>query len=235
MDRTQWRSIYANVRRDVLLAATRLPDRYSLTNGHQMGCDPTAHDLDVLSPKEDEQKIACIIGAFDVILDRCEYTVRHTSRRILCWLASARAHDFHDKPFSLVFKESSERKYRHLEKRLLVFIFRLSRMSTVIRGEEIGKRMSPVLLTRIESLWDHDAWGLFDWTQGLWPKAGRYFDYTHGAGKYSDESECADWEFEREQTPTAHSNIIMAPGAPSTLLSTSPWTLTKSASRALCC
>lgn len=59
---------------------------------------------------------------------------------------------------------------------------------------------------KIGSLWDHDAWGLFDWTQGLWPKAGRYFDYTHCAGKYSDELECADWEFEREQTPTAHSN-----------------------------
>jgi hypothetical protein len=48
MDRTQWKSIYTNVRRDVLLAATRLPDRYSFTNSHQIGCCPTAHDLDVV-------------------------------------------------------------------------------------------------------------------------------------------------------------------------------------------
>jgi hypothetical protein len=127
-----------------------------------MGQEPDTNDCDVLSPKEDEQKIACLMEGFDLVIDRCEYTACHTSRTTLCWLASSRAHRFQDRPFSLVSKKSSEKKYRHLQKRLLAFVFRLSRMWRAAREKEIGKRISSTLLAQLRCIWDHKAWELFD-------------------------------------------------------------------------
>lgn len=74
-------------------------------------------------------------------------------------------------------KESSEKKYRHLQKRLLAFVFRLYRMPSDARGEGVDQRMNLKLLARLESIWDHEAWELFDWSHGCWPKEGKYFDY----------------------------------------------------------
>jgi hypothetical protein len=65
LDRTQWQSTYRDVRGDVLLASTRLPDRRSLMRNFILGQGPSQGDPDIESPKEDEQKVSCIMGALD--------------------------------------------------------------------------------------------------------------------------------------------------------------------------
>jgi hypothetical protein len=46
-------------------------------------------DEDLVSPLEDEQKIATFLKLVDGMMDRCEETARKTSRNVLCWLRSA--------------------------------------------------------------------------------------------------------------------------------------------------
>ncbi|KAH7147123.1 hypothetical protein B0J13DRAFT_584460 [Dactylonectria estremocensis] len=143
LDRTQWQSTYRNVRRDVLRASTRLPDRRSLMRDFVLGQGSYEGDSDIISPREDEQKISCIMGALDLVIDRCENTVRHTSRTILCWLLSARLQYFHDRPFSLVAEKNSEKRYR------------FHRMPTAIREKETNISLGSKLSAHLKSIWNH--------------------------------------------------------------------------------
>ena len=85
---TQWQSTYRDVRRHVLPASTRLPGRLSLMRNFVLGQGLSEGDPDIESPKEDEQKASCNMGALHLVIDRCENTVRHTGHIILCWLLS---------------------------------------------------------------------------------------------------------------------------------------------------
>ncbi|KAF4458828.1 hypothetical protein FALBO_14430 [Fusarium albosuccineum] len=88
LERTRWPITYRNVRRDVLLAMTRLPVH---TIGHSLGADyflgqgPCPGDPDIVSPGEEEQKILCILGAVDAMLDRCQLTAQNTNREHEAW------------------------------------------------------------------------------------------------------------------------------------------------------
>ena len=59
-------------------------------------------ELDVLSSRQDERRIAALMPVIDDMLDRCEETVRHTSRVLLRWLRSTRPQECSSKPFTLV-------------------------------------------------------------------------------------------------------------------------------------
>jgi hypothetical protein len=50
---------------------------------HFLGQGAHDIDLDILSPRHDEQKIAVRIGAVGHMLDRCEETVQHISQTII--------------------------------------------------------------------------------------------------------------------------------------------------------
>ncbi|ENH74229.1 hypothetical protein FOC1_g10001869, partial [Fusarium oxysporum f. sp. cubense race 1] len=53
----------------------------------------------MISSADDESRIAALIAAVDVVMDRCEQTARTTSRSLLCWLRSVRPHVCYIKPF----------------------------------------------------------------------------------------------------------------------------------------
>ncbi|KAK3939030.1 hypothetical protein QBC46DRAFT_365102 [Diplogelasinospora grovesii] len=55
-------------------------------------------------------------------MDRCEETVIKTSRNILCWLHSRRAESCYPKPFTLVSRTSSKRKYYRLFKWFIALV-----------------------------------------------------------------------------------------------------------------
>lgn len=83
LERIQWLSTYKNVRRDILSQMTILPVKpaaagkwtdVAIGQGFRTG------DLDICSPEQDEAKLACILNAVDLMLDRCETTVLQTSR-----------------------------------------------------------------------------------------------------------------------------------------------------------
>jgi hypothetical protein len=119
LDRTQWSSVYRGSRRDVLQAMTKLPNRHSLTTDYILGLGALDDAPNFISPREDEQKISCIMGAFGSVIDRCENTVRCTSHNILCWLLSSRLESRRESPFNLVAEKDSEVRYRRTQKQLL--------------------------------------------------------------------------------------------------------------------
>ena len=169
MDRTCWPVAYKNVRRDILQALAEMLDLYCRPSDHFLGQGPSDTDEDLSSPWQDEQKIWCLMGAVDRILDRCEETMRHTSRSLLCWLRSTNPPVCYSKPFTLVALETSTKEYRKLFKRFVVFIFRASRMSADLPRQLTGIRFSKKQLRQFEGIWEHKVWSEVDLTQGRWP------------------------------------------------------------------
>ncbi|KAJ9419615.1 hypothetical protein QL093DRAFT_2591171 [Fusarium oxysporum] len=129
LDRTQWPSLYRGPRRDVLRALTRLPDRYSLSADYTLGQGTLEGTPNLISPREDEQKISCIVRALDSVIGRCEDTVRCTSHNLLCWLLSSRLRSRREFTFNLVAERSSEVRYRRTQKQFLAFILQIYRIS----------------------------------------------------------------------------------------------------------
>ncbi|RYC78340.1 hypothetical protein BFJ63_vAg18788 [Fusarium oxysporum f. sp. narcissi] len=64
-ERTQWRVIFENARRDILRAMTRLPDRHLLMSDYVMAQGRRQGDMCIRSSYVDEQKISCTMKALD--------------------------------------------------------------------------------------------------------------------------------------------------------------------------
>jgi hypothetical protein len=182
MERTQWQAIYKGVRRDILRASTRLPDRRALASDFFLGQGAQEGYPDVMSSSEAEQKISCVLGALDDVVDRCENTVRQTSRFLLCWLNSTRLQHFHERPFTLVGEKNTERKYRNVQKRLLAFVFRMYTITARVNREYIKFQLSEDLSSQLQVIWEHEVWKLFDWSKGSWPMNQR----SSGIGEVMD-------------------------------------------------
>lgn len=82
----------------------------------------------LISPREDEQRLVSLVAGVDRMLDRCEETMLHTSRSLLCWLRSTKPQTCYPKPFALVSLKASKTKYRRYFKRFIAFAFRAYRM-----------------------------------------------------------------------------------------------------------
>ncbi|KAH7247477.1 uncharacterized protein BKA55DRAFT_514321 [Fusarium redolens] len=181
LDRTQWSSVYRGSRRDVLWAMTRPPNRHCLTMlfvlRRQGALDDT---LNFVSPREDEQKISSIMGAFDSVIDRCENTVRSTSHNTLCWLLSSRLQSRRESPFALVAEKNSEVRYRRTQKQFLAFVFRLYRMASGVRQDVTEAKVRPEIYAELDRIWNHNIWCLFEISKGTWPAIERQEDNPTG-------------------------------------------------------
>jgi hypothetical protein len=100
-------------------------------------------------------KINRVLNAVDVVMDRCEETVRSTSRNLLCWLESNHLHISYSKPLTLVKHPSSTTKYRLLLKNALAFCFRVYRMGAKQRERLIGVRFNKKLARFLHAIWHH--------------------------------------------------------------------------------
>ncbi|KAJ3453401.1 hypothetical protein MRS44_017648 [Fusarium solani] len=135
-----------------------------------LGC-PEGIDEDLVSPGRDEDLIAFFLCLADVMLDRCEETVRNTSRHILCWLKSTQTSSIYSKPFTLVQLPSSSAKYRLILKRCLAMVFRLYRMAPDMRMRAAGLSLSRKQMQFLDAMWAHEAAGD---SAGLKKLAGKY-------------------------------------------------------------
>ncbi|KAK2684635.1 hypothetical protein QWA68_016794 [Fusarium oxysporum] len=157
IERTGWDKTYHGKSRDVLAALAA--SSFSRGAGpHLLGRQGTdgLHE-DIFSTMEDERKIAAVLEALDVLLDRCEETARKTSRSIICWLRSTHALACYPKPFILVHHPSSRRKYRVLFKRCLLLIFRSYRMDPDTRDRLTGIRFKRKQFRFLEAIWNHES------------------------------------------------------------------------------
>ncbi|KAJ3454446.1 hypothetical protein MRS44_018340 [Fusarium solani] len=180
LERTRWPIIYNNVRRDILLAMTRIPSfreiDFKSSSNFVLGQGPRDGDGDVISSGEDEMKISCVLGAVDLMLDRCELTVQNTSRLLRCWLPSANPTSYQPKPFALMAEPNTRKKYRLIWKRFISFVLRGYLMPATLREQELRISLSPNVLQRLERLWEHRVWELIDSRQGKWPEMSETVD-----------------------------------------------------------
>lgn len=168
MERTRWETTYQGFRRDLLLDLAEMPQASPSTH-YSLGPGPKPMDPELVSPRDDEAKIALLLVAVDRVLDRYEETMQHTGRTLLCWLRSTKPQTCYPKPFTLVGLKSSQRKNRQLWKRFFAFVFRASRMSVDARRHLTGIRFKRGQLRQIRAIWDHQAWTNVDLAQGRWP------------------------------------------------------------------
>ncbi|KAH7142264.1 hypothetical protein DER46DRAFT_640284 [Fusarium sp. MPI-SDFR-AT-0072] len=173
LDRTQWPSIYRGSRRDVLRALIRIPNRPSLNADYTLGQGNSEGAPNLVSPREDEQKISCIMRALDLVIDRCEETVRCTSHNLLCWLLSSRLQSRREIAFNLVAERSSEIRYRRTQKQFLAFILRMYRMPGDSRRETMNVKIKPEISTQLDRIWEHNIWNYIDVSKGIWPAVER--------------------------------------------------------------
>lgn len=170
MERTKWPETFRGCRRDILRAMTRLPKRNPHTTQHMLGQGPHDGDVDILSPLEDEQKIACILQALDPVLDRCEHTATNTSRSLLTWLVSSTVNVCDMRHFKLVAEDSSQQRYRSCWKQFLAFVFRAFRLKTEIRVQETKVNISGEIWGQLQQIWSHTAWEYVDIPICAWPR-----------------------------------------------------------------
>jgi hypothetical protein len=151
----RWPITYRNVQRVILLALADMPNLHCRRSDHYLGQGLGDGAEALWMP--DEQKSSCLIEAMDRMLDRCEETMRNTSRSLLCWLRSTKPQACYPKPFILVALEASERKYRQLFKCFVVFKFRAFRMPADLPRQLTGIRFSKKQLRQLEEIWEHRA------------------------------------------------------------------------------
>ncbi|KAH6689252.1 hypothetical protein BKA61DRAFT_717673 [Leptodontidium sp. MPI-SDFR-AT-0119] len=179
MERTRWEITYQGFRRDILRSLTEMPWGSPWID-HVLGPSSNPTDLGLVSPQDDEAKIALLIVAVDHVLDRCEETMQHTGRTILCWLRSTKPQTCYPKPFTLVALKSSKKKYRQLLKRFFAFTFCAYRMPVDVRRRLTGIRFKKEQLHQMRAIWEHRAWSN-DLAQGKWP-GSRDGDENSGGG-----------------------------------------------------
>ncbi|KAM6508116.1 hypothetical protein FALCPG4_018004 [Fusarium falciforme] len=153
---------------------TRLPVRtigHSSGAGYVLGQGPHPGDPDIVSPRKDEQKILCFLGAIEMMLDRCQLTARNTNRVLLCWLASSKLDIYQPKPFALTIEETTQKRYRVLWKRFIAFILRAYLMSDLVREQEVKICLSQGVASKVKGLWEHEVWQSIDTTGQKWPRA----------------------------------------------------------------
>ncbi|KAL7917309.1 hypothetical protein ACQKWADRAFT_325926 [Trichoderma austrokoningii] len=191
LDRTQWRKIYKNVRRDMLKAMARLPTKDSKSRqwaALSLGQGVADGDADFVSPRTSEERIACVMKAVDLVINRCERTALHTSRLIRCWVVTSRAMRCNSRSFEVMTERSTRYRYRDSWKKFIAFLMRshhLPRQAREETGVLIPDEISQLLLRLVQ----HQVWGMFDAENGQWPPVGddRYASTDEVSGICSNE------------------------------------------------
>ncbi|KAH6974912.1 hypothetical protein EDB80DRAFT_594986, partial [Ilyonectria destructans] len=98
--RTGWDKTYRDKSRQALIVITQMPYEYSSNSSGGLVVYGLKKDL--VSPPEDEERIACIVSQVDALMDRCEETAEKMSCNLRSWLRSTRPRSAYIKPFELV-------------------------------------------------------------------------------------------------------------------------------------
>ncbi|EXK25629.1 hypothetical protein FOMG_17728 [Fusarium oxysporum f. sp. melonis 26406] len=106
--------------------------------------------------------------ALDLVIDRCEDTVRGTSHNLLCWLLSSRLQSRREFAFNFVVERNSEIRYRRTQKQFLAFVLRMYRMPGDARREMVNVKIKPEISTQLDRIWEHSIWNRLDVSKGNW-------------------------------------------------------------------
>ncbi|KAK2470345.1 hypothetical protein H9L39_17962 [Fusarium oxysporum f. sp. albedinis] len=163
LERTGWEQTYKNFDHGLLRNLTTMPSSLSSVRGlvlsrARSGTTHTASGEDLISSAGDEQKIAAILVAVNMVMDRCEQTARTTSRNLLCWLRSVRPLGCYAKPFTFVSKAASRTKYIRLLKPFIAMVFHAFCLPTDVCRRRAGIRFKRSQIKAIAAIWNHCIW-----------------------------------------------------------------------------
>lgn len=139
MNRTQWAGTYKGVRRDILSRLSYIGNLHFHNLDSHIGL---RGDLDITSPRFNEQRIVRLIDAVDRMFDRCEETMGQTGQPSLRWLRSTTSNQRYRTPFGFMSRNSSRRKYRRCWKRLVAFAFRVYRITFTLQHAMLGSGLT---------------------------------------------------------------------------------------------
>ena len=150
---TQWPVQFANRPLDILAATTVLPHRLC-TADYILGA---WEGTDFMSPVEDELRLCRLLKLLSHVFDRCLQTLKATPEPLRCWLKSYAETTFCSKPFAVLERQASQRRYLGYWRRFLCFVFRAWRTELPLRNQIYGIQFSAVqeaLMTQIWTLLD---------------------------------------------------------------------------------
>jgi hypothetical protein len=147
----QWEETYSRYLRDLLSSISTMGS----TGYTTAFCIGEHKGSRLISSAEDEQKIPRLVVVVDHMLNRCEETIRHTSRLILCWLCTGHGSSCLPRPITFLGRPSSRQQYRLYFKRFVAFIFRAYRMDPTLRKTLLGVTFKKIQLDMLKAIWSH--------------------------------------------------------------------------------
>ncbi|KAI8411163.1 hypothetical protein FOFC_07757 [Fusarium oxysporum] len=112
MRRTGWEETFRNTRRDLIVAMAQCPPK---ENSGPLWL-ANYKDEALISSQEDEHKLTRMMAALDRLFERSNDTIKHTDISLRRWLRGIYPDQPYKRPFELVVKPSTERRYRQLLK-----------------------------------------------------------------------------------------------------------------------
>ena len=95
--------------------------------------------------------------AVDSLFERCQQNVQHAGQYTLRWLRSFYSSRPHQRPFQLVGRHSSFKKYTRVWKRILCALIRLALLQAdfpTLLGEALSIQWNEKLTTLVNQLWE---------------------------------------------------------------------------------
>ena len=159
MKRTKWNTSYPIGSRQFLQCLVSLEKNRSYIEALYLPSHATDSVATIiLSSKEHERKIATILSLVDTVLDRCEETAQRTNYRLLQWLRSHDLHSCYSKPFQLLGRATSRRRYRRTLKQFLAFTLRAFYLPVALRQTWTRIQFDKKQARTINAVWNHEAW-----------------------------------------------------------------------------
>jgi len=158
IERTKWNTTYDVASRPLLQTLASIPKHQSRLEALQLPSNsenPTASML--ISAKDHKRKITAILPVVDIILDQYEETIQQTGYRLLQWLRSNSLDSCYPRPFKLVGRAASRRRYRRTFKQFLTFIFRSFQLPSTIGHERTRLHFTEAQTAALREVWDHKA------------------------------------------------------------------------------
>ncbi|KAK1659805.1 hypothetical protein BDP55DRAFT_562297, partial [Colletotrichum godetiae] len=125
-------------------------------------------DNDIVGPADDEAKIAALCHTTYNTINRCEETARTSSRYALCWLRSVHPSNCYPKPFTLVSKKNTRKRYISVLQRFVSLIFRVYRLSTDLRRDAAGVSLTEEHWVVCGKVWNHPSLNMATPQRGEW-------------------------------------------------------------------
>jgi hypothetical protein len=153
--RTRWLETYCGADRSILVRLASLPTVDSVRTGRYLG----THDgFRLQVSASDERRIVVVLRAIEELYSRCEETVHHTARPILCRMYSLSLHSSTQRAFQLVHRPASRSKYIRVIKKYFSFLLSIYLLNPATCLSALSFQLSGAQRRAIGRLLDDPLW-----------------------------------------------------------------------------